>query len=222
MYKHQLAEGIQCTDVLGKIVCVGRNYADHAKELNNSIPKQPILFIKPATSAVNMAEPIVIPKDQGSCHHELELAVLIGKRLKNANAEQVKAAIAGIGLAFDLTLRDMQNQLKEKAQPWERAKAFDGACPLSQFVPLAEVDLQNIDLELKRNGDIQQSGNTSAMLFPVINLLIEISQSFSLLPGDVVLTGTPAGVGSLNAGDLLLATLSFNHTLLIEVETTVF
>jgi 2-keto-4-pentenoate hydratase/2-oxohepta-3-ene-1,7-dioic acid hydratase in catechol pathway len=206
-YRHQLAADINCCDQLGKIVCVGRNYAEHARELNNPIPKQPLLFIKPATAAVNMNEPLLIPAGQGACHHELEMAVLIAAPLTNASAEQAKAAIAGIGLALDLTLREVQEQLKQKGQPWERAKAFDGACPLSPFVSAVGVDLQRLPLQLLRNGDLQQSGNSADMLFTVLDLLVEISRCFSLMPGDVVLTGTPAGVGPLQSGDQLIARL---------------
>ena len=216
-YRHQLAAGINCPDSPGKIVCVGRNYSDHAEELNNPIPSQPLLFIKPSTAAVSMLDPIEIPRGQGACHHELEMAILFGEPLSSANPSAAKNSIAGVGLALDLTLRDLQDSLKKNAHPWERAKAFDGACPLSPFIDAKELDLQSIDLKLERNGVLQQSGNTADMLFPVENLLLEISQCFSLMPGDVVLTGTPAGVGPLESGDRLKACLS---TLLV-VETVV-
>jgi 2-keto-4-pentenoate hydratase/2-oxohepta-3-ene-1,7-dioic acid hydratase in catechol pathway len=206
-YKHKFIDGKEFPHALGKIVCVGRNYAEHAKELNNPIPTSPVLFIKPATAAVPMEQPFSIPKDQGRCDHELEMTVLINKPLIRCSKEEAKAAIVGLGLGLDLTLRDVQEGLKQKSHPWERAKAFDGSCPLSQFFPYDGRDLQNIDLKLLRNGDIQQQGNSCDMLFPVIDLLVEISHSFSLLPGDVVLTGTPAGVGPLYEGDKLKAHL---------------
>ncbi|ARN73699.1 isomerase/hydrolase [Oceanicoccus sagamiensis] len=207
MYRHQLAAAVDCTDQLGKIICVGRNYADHAKELNNPIPDQPLLFIKPATAAVSMHRPVSIPDGLGACHHELEMAVLIGQPLTAATAQQVAHGIAGIGLGLDLTLRDIQDTLKQKSQPWERAKAFDGACPLSTFVAVDGVDLQALDIQLAINGELKQCGNTRDMLFSTRVLLQEISQSFTLLPGDVVLTGTPAGVGPLHHGDQLVASL---------------
>ena len=216
-YQHVLTSGIACTAPLSKIVCVGRNYADHAKELNNPIPKRPLLFIKPATAAVPMQEPLQLPQGFGECHHELEMAVLIGQRLTRATAKQAQAAVAGLGLAFDLTLRDLQTELKEKGQPWERAKAFDGSCPLSPFIDSTGVDWQNLAVQLYRNEHLQQDGNTAQMLFSVVDLLVEISASFSLLPGDVVLTGTPAGVGPLHTGDSLRACLGD----VLEVETTV-
>ena len=217
IYRHQFAGSIHCTDTVGKIVCVGRNYADHAQELNNPIPTQPLLFIKPATAAVSMVQPVAIPKDQGACHHELEMSVLIAKPLCHASVVEVSTAIAGVGLAFDLTLRDLQDSLKRKGHPWERAKAFDGACPLSAFVCASGVELQNLELTLHRNGQLQQVGNTEAMLFSVAELLVHISRCFTLLPGDVVLTGTPAGVGPLIPGDQLRARLGN----LLDVETVV-
>ncbi len=221
-YQHQFIgrssiDSSNASNNLGKIVCVGRNYADHAKELNNPVPKQPLLFIKPATAAVSMLEPIVIPKDQGSCHHELEMSVLIGEPLHCAPVDGVSSAIAGIGLALDLTLRDLQDSLKQQGHPWERAKAFDGACPLSAFASAEGMSLQNLTLTLHRNGQLQQAGNTAQMLFPVVELLAQISHCFTLLPGDVVLTGTPAGVGPLEAGDQLQACLGD----LLKVETVV-
>ena len=211
MYQHQLASDVSCPSALGKIVCVGRNYAAHAKELNNPVEGTPLLFLKPATAAVAMAGEIGIPKGLGSVHHELELAVLIGKPLTATNAEEARSAIAGIGLAYDLTLRDVQDELKRKGHPWERAKAFDGACPLSEFVSPAGIDLQALRLELRRNGEVQQSGSTADMLFPVLDLIASASEVFTLLPGDVVLTGTPAGVGPLMVGDQLIAVLADTH-----------
>lgn len=195
---------------LGKIVCVGRNYAAHAAELNNPIPTEPILFIKPASAACNLAEPLQIPQGRGSVHHETELAILIGAPLRHATAAQARAAIAGIGLALDLTLRDVQDKLKKEGQPWERAKAFDGAYPVSTFISPQHIDLQKLSLQLYRNNHLQQDGNTSQMLFGAIDLIVEISNTFSLQPGDIVSTGTPAGVGPLQSGDHLVALLGAN------------
>ena len=203
-------------------MCVGRNYLDHARELNNPVPDQPILFIKPQSSMSFMDGEIIIPANLGDCHHELELSILIGQPLTNANESQALSAIAGIGLGLDLTLRDLQNTLKEKRHPWERAKAFDGACPLSSFVSADDIDLQQLGLELVVNGQIRQLGSTENMLFPVLSLIKTISESFSLLPGDIVLTGTPAGVGALNDGDTLKASLTkHDGVVLVEVNTRV-
>ena len=212
---------------LGKIVCIGRNYAAHAAELNNPIPSEPILFIKPASAAADLTQPLVIPHDRGSVHHETELALLIGAPLKNATTEEARAAVAGIGIALDLTLRDVQDKLKKDGHPWERAKAFDGAYPVSPFLGMKSVDAKNIDLQnltiqLQRNGKLQQDGNTAQMLFGAIDLIVEISKTFSLQPGDIISTGTPAGVGPLQRGDKLIATLGQNQPGdLIRIETTV-
>lgn len=189
--------------VPGKIVCVGRNYAAHAAELNNPLPAQPLLFMKPATAVTWLPE-VRIPARPGACHHELELAVRIGSRLRRASVNDTMAAVSHYGLALDLTLRNVQDQLKAAGQPWERAKAFDGSCVLSEWLPAAEIDAQQpLQLHLLINGELRQQGTTSDMLYSIAALLADISQQFTLLPGDVVLTGTPAGVGPLAVDDEL-------------------
>ena len=215
---------------LGKVVCVGRNYAAHAKELNNPVPSSPILFIKPASSVVPLGPTFGIPNDQGSVHHELEIAILIGKPLSHASTDQVGESIAGIGLALDLTLRDVQNTLKEKGHPWERAKSFDGACPLTEFVSVNVTSKDNVTLKeiwqsiylkLVKNDQLQQQGNSSEMLFPILPLIAHMSEHFSLLPGDIILTGTPAGVGPLMVGDALSCELSLENNVLLTSEAVV-
>ncbi len=203
---------------LGKIVCVGRNYAEHAAELNNPIPEQPLLFIKPATSAVNMQQPLELPKGVGDVHYETEIALLIGETISKATPAEALAGVVGVGLALDLTLRDLQSELKKQGHPWERAKAWDGACPLSDFVDAAAVkDWQELELSLHINGVEKQRGQAKQMLTPIAELLSHISQTFTLLAGDVVITGTPAGVGKLARGDKLELAL----TNLLQVETRV-
>lgn len=217
-YRHFFVDKTAFPHMPGKVVCVGRNYADHAKELGNAVPSSPLLFIKPATALTPMSDSISLPAGFGPCHHELEMALLIGQPLSKAKAADCRAAIAGIGLALDLTLRELQDELKKKGHPWERAKSFDGACPLSEFVPFdSAMDFSSLTLRLSRNGLVQQQGSCGDMLFSVEALLSEISDSFSLKPGDVVLTGTPAGVGPLSAGDKLIAELDS----LLRVETIV-
>ncbi len=188
---------------VGKVVCVGRNYAEHARELNNPVPEEPLLFIKPATAIQAMQRPIQLPKERGGLHYEAEVAVLLGESLTNADEQQAMHAIKGVGLALDLTLRDLQSQLKEKGLPWEKAKAFDGSCCLSTFVEKQAVDLTCLPIQLWINGVLRQDGNTNQMLRSTASLVAYISQWFTLMPGDVVLTGTPAGVGQLMAGDQL-------------------
>lgn len=194
-----------------KVVCVGRNYAEHARELNNPIPSEPVLFIKPNTSICPFAGDIQIPKQYGEVHHELEIALVIGKQLTHATHEQALNAISGIGLALDLTLRDIQTQLKEKQHSWEKAKCFDNACPI-ECIPFeaTESDINELSLRLLINGKTRQQGNTDQMLFKPLELIVYISQWFTLLPGDIVLTGTPAGVNSLQVNDELESTLHIN------------
>ncbi|MDT8895532.1 fumarylacetoacetate hydrolase family protein [Halomonas sp. I1] len=200
----RFTDGRRFPEPLGKIVCVGRNYADHARELNNPVPSEPLLFIKPATSAVDLAAPIEAPFARGEVHFETELALLIGEPLSEVAPDQAERAIVGIGLALDLTLRDVQAHLKEKGQPWEVAKAFDGACPMSAFLPLAEPpNWSALEFTLEVDGECRQHGLGADMLFSIPTLLSEMSRHFTLLPGDVVLTGTPAGVGELPRGAAL-------------------
>jgi 2-keto-4-pentenoate hydratase/2-oxohepta-3-ene-1,7-dioic acid hydratase in catechol pathway len=208
-YVHQDDQGHSVGLPAGKIVCVGRNYLDHIQELNNEVPDRPLLFIKPSTALQHFAGDLVIPADQGECHNELEVAVLIKDKLSYAQPEQVENAVWGYGLALDLTLREVQTELKSKGQPWERAKAFDGSCPVSGFLPAAKIaDTRDIDFTLQVNRSVRQQGNTRMMIYPITELIGEISRVFTLLPGDMVLTGTPKGVGPLHRGDFLHASLS--------------
>ena len=208
MYQHESINGKSIDMPTGKVVCVGRNYAEHAKELGNEIPDAPILFIKPATSVVSLEAGFTIPTDQGSVHHEAEIALLICKETKNIPSIQAWNCISHVGLALDLTLRDVQSKLKEKSHPWEIAKAFDGACPLSKWIELDGIsNRNNIALQLEKNGELKQNGNSTQMITSIPDLIAYISNIFTLLPGDVILTGTPAGVGPLEKGDQLKAIL---------------
>ncbi|MEH6576027.1 MAG: fumarylacetoacetate hydrolase family protein [Amphritea sp.] len=207
-YKHQYVDGTKANLPVGKVVCVGRNYADHAVELNNPVPTTPMLFMKPSTAIVPLDEPFEVPMDYGSVHFETEMAILIGQPLKNANKHEIEDAIAGIGVGLDLTLRELQSKLKERGHPWEKAKAFDGSCPLSLFIePAAVADIQDMQIKLTINNAVRQDGNSSFMLNKVYPLIAYMSHYFTLLPGDVVLTGTPAGVGAINPGDNLIVEL---------------
>ncbi|PTU73036.1 fumarylacetoacetate hydrolase family protein [Pseudomonas mangrovi] len=204
-YQHQYTDGTSIHYPLGKVVCVGRNYAEHAKELNNPVPSEPLLFIKPGSCVVAMDESFAIPAERGAVHYEAEIAVLIGKPLsKKPNAEEARDAISGFAPALDLTLRDLQDALKKKSYPWEIAKSFDGACVLAPFVPGDAVeDLADLGIRLSLNGELRQDGNSRDMLTPILPLIQHIAGHFSLQPGDVILTGTPAGVGPLQSGDEL-------------------
>jgi len=213
-YQHKWTSGKEISLAPGKIVCIGRNYAEHARELNNPILSEPMLFMKPVTALVDITEPIIIDWDKGVVHHELEIAVLIGKTLSQCNKQQAASAILGIGLALDLTLRDLQNELKQQGLPWEKAKAFDGSCPLSAFEPIDSfAALDNIELQLTVNSAVRQKGSSRQMLTDIVSLIEYISRWFTLNPGDVVLTGTPAGVGPLHPGDELRIDLIGHFTI---------
>lgn len=203
-YQHRMADGSTLELPVGKVVCIGRNYAEHARELNNEIPSEPLLFMKPATALVPMETPFALPRESGRVHYETEIAVLIGAPLTAVDEQNAQQGIAGVGLALDLTLRDLQSTLKAKGHPWERAKGFDGACPVSAFLTPATVgDLTDVDIRLSINGEVRQEGNSGQMITPILQLISHVSHWFSLQPGDMVLTGTPAGVGELTPGDQL-------------------
>lgn len=214
-YTAKFVDGSLFESPITKVVCVGRNYAEHAKELNNPIPSEPILFIKPGSAVVSLSEPFTIPDTD--CHYEAEIAVLIGETLSNANAEQAEQGIEGLGLALDLTRRELQSKLKEKSHPWEVAKSFDSACPLSEFVPLGNCTaLNQLEFTLSINGELRQHGKSSDMLNPIAPLIAHMSTFFTLNPGDVVLTGTPKGVGQLHKGDQL--SLKFGKNLAFDTK----
>lgn len=188
---------------ISKVVCVGRNYAAHAQELNNPIPSEPLLFCKTANAVTPLPGEIHWPSGRGCCHFEGEIALLIGQKLQgNLSLEQAQQAIIGLGLALDLTLRERQDQLKAAGHPWEVAKTWDASCPLSSFIPVTE-DLRwdKLTLEVRINETIRQQGSSEQMLTPILPLVVFIAQHFTLYPGDVILTGTPAGVGELHPGD---------------------
>ena len=204
---------------VGKILCIGRNYAEHIRELGNETPDVPVIFMKPASSVIGDGGTIVIPPYSADCHHEAELALLIGKEGKDISKERALEHIAGYGVAIDLTLRDVQAEQKKKGLPWEIAKGFDTACPLSDFVPVSPVvDPHNLRLTLSVNGEKRQDGCSSDMINRVPQIIAHISAIFTLEPGDVILTGTPAGVGQVVAGDVMEAEIEGVARLTIKVQ----
>jgi 5-carboxymethyl-2-hydroxymuconate isomerase len=193
---------------VGKIVCLARNYAEHARELGNETPAAPVLFMKPATSVIGDGEAVVIPVYSQECHYEVELALLIGTTARNVSEAEAMGYLAGYGVAIDMTLRDVQNQQKAKGLPWEIAKGFDTSCPLSDFVPGdAVADPHNLNLKLSVNGTLRQDGCSSDMINRIPRIIAHISAIFTLEPGDVILTGTPAGVGQVVPGDVMEAAI---------------
>jgi 5-carboxymethyl-2-hydroxymuconate isomerase len=203
---------------VGKIICIGRNYAEHIKELGNKVPDKPVIFMKPASSIVKTGGAIVIPAYSDDCHHEIELAVLIGRQGKGIRSEEALEYVAGYAVALDLTLRDVQSVQKEKGLPWEIAKAFDTSCPLSSFVSADRIsDPQNLQLKLTINGETRQDGNTRDMMRCVADLIAATSSYFTLEEGDILLTGTPSGVGRIQSGDQLVASIAEVGTVEVSV-----
>jgi len=179
-----------------KIVAVGRNYADHAEEMGNSMPEEPMIFLKPSTSVIGPGDDIPYPEQSTRVHHEAELAVVVGRLARRVPVEEVGKFVLGYTCANDVTARDLQ----ARDGQWTRAKSFDGFCPLGPWV---ETELNPLDLavECRVNGDTRQAGRTSQIAFGPAELIEFVSRVMTLLPGDVVLTGTPAGVGPLQVGD---------------------
>lgn len=208
-YQHKYVDGTSIHFPMGKAVCVGRNYAEHAKELNNAVPTEPLLFIKPGSAVVALEGGFTIPADRGGVHYEAEIVVLIGKPLsKSPSREEVLDAISGFAPGLDLTLRDLQTKLRDKGYPWEEAKSFDGAAVLAPFVSADTfADLTDIGIRLTINGEVRQDGNSRDMLNPIVPIIQHMAACFSLQAGDVIMTGTPAGVGPLLAGDELVIEL---------------
>jgi len=194
---------------VGKIICVGQNYKKHIEELKSTKSKDPLIFMKPSTSILHEDDPIILPDFSEEVHHETELALLIGKLAKNIPAGKWTDYVKGAGIALDLTLRDVQNEAKKNGHPWTICKGFDGSCPLSKFIPLHNIkDIQNLRIQLYVNNVLRQDGFSGDMIWTVDELLVFISKIFTLEPGDLILTGTPEGVGKLKSGDQLRATIS--------------
>ena len=205
MYQHRNWQGEVLDLPVNKVVCVGSNYAKHIQEMGSQTPQEPVLFLKPETALCDIHQPLILPEGLGETHHEVELAVLIGSTLKQASEEQVGLAIAGYGIALDLTLRTLQAGFKKAGLPWEKAKAFDNSAPVSGFISVSEFmhDPQNITLGLNINGEVRQLGSTADMLHKIVPLIAFMSRFFTLRPGDIILTGTPEGVGPLAKNDRL-------------------
>ncbi|HET7174647.1 MAG TPA: fumarylacetoacetate hydrolase family protein [Gammaproteobacteria bacterium] len=188
-----------------RIFCVGRNYADHAKELGNVMPSPgstPIIFMKPVTSLVMQGSPLHLPQGLGAVHHEMELVLILGEGGRGIAPEAALKHVTGATLGLDLTLRDEQARLKEAGAPWELAKGFDDGAALGDFTPVpGPFDLQALDMLCTVNGQVRQHDNTRHMLFPVATIIAFLSSRWRLLPGDLIYTGTPAGVGPLKPAD---------------------
>ena len=187
-----------------KLICIGRNYTEHIAELENERPSEPVVFIKPDTAILLKKQPFFIPEFSNEVHHEVEVLVKINRVGKHINKKFAHKYYDEIGLGIDFTARDVQSKLKEKGLPWEKAKSFDGAAVIGEWLPKHEFeDLNQITFSLKRNDIIVQNGNTSLMLWKIDELIEYVSKYFTLKIGDIIFTGTPAGVGKVFANDIL-------------------
>ncbi|MFW6371763.1 MAG: fumarylacetoacetate hydrolase family protein [Bacteroidota bacterium] len=185
-----------------KIICIGRNYEDHAKELKNPVPAEPVIFSKPDTALLRNNDPFFLPDFAESFHHEVEVVIRINKLGKNIEEKFAPRYYEEVALGIDFTARDLQEKLRNKGLPWEKAKAFDSSAVISQFVNKEQLpDLKQLNFHLNINGESRQKGNTADMIFNIDQIIAHVSKYFTLKIGDLIYTGTPAGVGPVKIGD---------------------
>ena len=197
-----------------KIFCIGRNYVDHAKELNNPVPAEPLIFMKPPTALVVNNKPFFYPDFTRDLHYEGEIVLRICKNGRSVQPEFAHRYYDAVAFGIDCTARDLQDKLKQKGHPWEIAKGFDHSAPLSQWVPLEQLSNPgNISFQLKKNGSVVQDGHTLDLIFSFDTLIVHISRYFTLQRGDMIFTGTPAGVGPVQTGDVLEGWIEEKHLL---------
>ena len=200
-----------------KIICVGRNYADHARELNNEVPTEPVIFLKPDSAILKDGKAFYLPEHLGEIHHELEVVLRVCKNGKHIHEKFASAYYDQIGLGIDFTARDLQNKLKSKGLPWELAKGFDGSAVLGDFIAKETLgDLSSLQIRLDIDGSERQQGNTRDLLFTFEKIITFVSQYFTLRQGDLIFTGTPAGVSAVQPGNRLQGYL--NNQLLLDFE----
>lgn len=202
-----------------KIICVGRNYAAHARELNNNTEEEPVIFMKPETALITGKLPFYYPSFSSDVHYECELVIKINRTGKHIAENFANRYYDSVSLGIDFTARDLQQMLKSKGLPWERAKAFDSSAPCGKFIPLSDAGkIDNLRFTLKVNGEIRQKGHTADMLFPVNRLISFISSFITLKKGDLIFTGTPDGVGPVSKEDVLEAYIGDHHLLTVRVK----
>jgi len=193
---------------VGKILCLGKNYAEHAKEMISDVPTVPIVFMKPSTAIISGSDKIIIPKISIEVHHEVELVVVVGKDAKNIPAKNAYNYIAGYAVGLDMTLRDVQSDAKKKGNPWTVAKGFDTSAPISEVIPKAQIkNPHDLTITCRVNGALRQKSSTGKMIFSIDKIIEYISSIFTLEEGDLIFTGTPEGVGQVIAGDIIEAEL---------------
>ena len=202
-----------------KIVCIGRNYVDHIKELANERPTDPVVFIKPDSAVLPKEQDFYIPEFSNDVHHEVEVLVKIKKVGKHIDKKFAHTYYDEVGLGIDFTARDLQSKLKEKGLPWEKAKGFDGSAVIGKWISKSALkDINNLDFSLLKNGEVVQQGNTSLMLWKVDELISYVSKYFMLKKGDIIFTGTPAGVGKINANDYLSGVLEGEEMFSVKIK----
>ncbi|MGC4103103.1 fumarylacetoacetate hydrolase family protein [Ferruginibacter sp.] len=202
-----------------KIICVGRNYADHAKELGNDIPEEPVIFMKPKSALLQSHTPFYYPEFSNELHYECELVLRVCKNGKYIQERHASNYYNGITVGIDFTARDIQDELKKKGLPWEKAKAFDNSAAVGKFVDVTPaLNRKNINFTFYKNKELVQTGNSGNMIFSIDSLISHISNYFSLNIGDLIFTGTPAGVGECVVGDVLEAFLEKDNLLTVEVK----
>lgn len=202
-----------------KIICIGRNYVDHAKELNNPVPKQPLVFMKPPSALLVNNKPLYYPEFTENLHYEAEIVLRICRNGRHVQPEFAHKYYEQIAFGIDFTARDVQSRLKEKGHPWEIAKGFDGSAPISEFMNLDRLlNPKAIEFQLTKNGEIVQSGNTKDLIFSFETLICHVSKYFKLQVGDYIYTGTPAGVGPVKVGDVLEGSIEGKGLLSCEIK----
>jgi len=201
-----------------KIICIGRNYTKHIEELENEKPKEPVIFLKPDSAILLKNNPFIIPPFSNDVHYEVEVLVKINKIGKFIDKKFAHKYYQEIGLGIDFTARDLQSQLKEKGLPWEKAKAFDGSAVIGKFYAKDALDLDNLKFQLYKNDKLVQDGNTAHMLWKIDEIIAYVSQYFTLKIGDIIFTGTPAGVGKVNANDVLIGTLQDQDAFKVKIK----
>ncbi len=202
-----------------KIIAIGRNYIDHAKELNNPLPTEPVVFMKPDTALLREGRAFYHPDFSNDIHHEIELVLKIAKEGKHIQEKFALSYIESIGLGIDFTARDLQENCKSKGLPWEVAKAFDHSAPIGNFYPLDQfTDLKNISFHLEKNNQVVQSGNSKDLIFSFEHIISYVSKRFTLKKGDLIFTGTPAGVGKISIGDVYIGFLENKEALRLEIK----
>jgi len=202
-----------------KIICIGRNYTDHINELQNEKPKEPVIFIKPDSAVLPKEQDFYIPEFSNDIHYEVEVLVKVKRVGKHIKEEFAGTYYDEVGLGIDFTARDLQSQLKEKGLPWEKAKGFDGAAVIGEWLPKSEFkDLNTLNFELIKNDELVQSGNTSLMLWKIDEIIAYVSTFFMLKKGDIIFTGTPAGVGRVAPNDYLRGNLEKKELFTVKIK----